>query len=179
VDQAWHQKSSFEMLIVETLQEIGPVIAIGRPGDRLPPLGAAREYVQNGEWHTRVQSLIKQAGVIVVLLGEGEGLKWELNELQRLQAWPNTLVVVPPWSRPERDETWNTLITLAAGTQLAGTLSQADPRTTLLFMGDASDRITPVRCVSTAPSAYALAVKTALVHFARRAGKLRAAPTAA
>jgi hypothetical protein len=39
---------TFEEFIVQPLERYGPVVAIGRPGDPLPPLGAYREYV--AEW---------------------------------------------------------------------------------------------------------------------------------
>ena len=46
---------TLEEAVEKTLRGYGPVIAIGRPGEKLPPAGAAREYVPNEAWQDRVK----------------------------------------------------------------------------------------------------------------------------
>ena len=51
----WGTNTTLEELVVDCLAGHGPVVAIGRPGEALPPLGAAREYVDHGSWQQRVR----------------------------------------------------------------------------------------------------------------------------
>ena len=62
------------------MERIGPVIAIGRPGERLPELGAARLYVGDDEWKEVVRKFMHDAAVIVIRAGETAGLWWEIEE---------------------------------------------------------------------------------------------------
>jgi len=56
---SWDAKAlTLEEVIERALWRAGPVVAIGRPGEKLPPAGAAREYVLDGEWQARVGELI-------------------------------------------------------------------------------------------------------------------------
>ena len=42
--------TSSEEELARILEQIGPVVAIGKPGEKLPELGAARLYVSHEEW---------------------------------------------------------------------------------------------------------------------------------
>ena len=60
--------------------EIGPVIAIGQPGEKLPHLGARRLYVKNQQWRPVVSKLMREARLVVVRAGTSDGVLWELQE---------------------------------------------------------------------------------------------------
>ena len=62
------------------LEEVGPVIAIGRPGDRLAPLGAERRYLKDEDWQQQVEILMSQASFVVIQVGATAGLLWELGQ---------------------------------------------------------------------------------------------------
>jgi hypothetical protein len=47
---------TFEERMVRALGAIGSVVAIGRPGDHLPPPGAARIYLSNEAWQAEVSA---------------------------------------------------------------------------------------------------------------------------
>lgn len=83
----------FEEFIVPPLQRYGPVVAIGRPGDELPPLGAYREYVTE-DWQGRVRELMVAARLIVVILDDSPGLRWELEQVCDLRLLQRLLVIV-------------------------------------------------------------------------------------
>jgi hypothetical protein len=70
-----------EQQLVASLQNLGPVVAIGRPGEGLPEPGAARLYVETDAetWKTQVQALMARAGVVVIRCGNSPGLMWELQ----------------------------------------------------------------------------------------------------
>jgi TM2 domain-containing membrane protein YozV len=62
------------------LERIGPVVAIGKPGERLPELGAARLYVGDDEWRDVVGNFINDAALVVIRAGETANLWWETRE---------------------------------------------------------------------------------------------------
>ena len=67
-----------ESRLVDHLNWMGPVVAIGRPGDRLAHLGAARLYVSEDNWQEVARRLMAAARLVVIRAGVGGGLKWEL-----------------------------------------------------------------------------------------------------
>ena len=62
------------------LERIGPVIAIGKPGEPLPELGAARRYVGDDEWRAVVGQMMNDAVLVVIRAGETANLWWETHE---------------------------------------------------------------------------------------------------
>jgi hypothetical protein len=75
---------------------VGPCIAIGEPGERLPPLGASREYLQHSDWKAVVQTLIGEAALILFYLGSGESLEWEFQTVMAKGARNRLLALTPP-----------------------------------------------------------------------------------
>jgi hypothetical protein len=84
-----------EECLREELTKIGPFVAIGHPGDPLPQLGASRIYVEDADWRSVVIGLMDQAAALVIRIGGGEGLAWEIG--QALTRFPpeRLLFVVP------------------------------------------------------------------------------------
>jgi hypothetical protein len=62
-------------------REVGPYVAIGKPGERLPELGAARMYVPDQKWQSRVKALCASAQLVIVRAGVTAGLRWEVEHL--------------------------------------------------------------------------------------------------
>jgi hypothetical protein len=82
-DFAYPSKTAEEDLI-SALESIGkPVIAIGKPGERLPKLGAHRYYVGDGNWQKTVCDLIHRSQIVVLKMGATRGLQWELEQCVR------------------------------------------------------------------------------------------------
>lgn len=79
-------RATHEELIVQEMKRKGPVVAIGRPGERLPEGGAHRMYVDNHEWQHTVQALTKAARTIIVRLTDSEGIRWEFETVCRTAA---------------------------------------------------------------------------------------------
>lgn len=86
---------SFEAHIAGLMSNFGPFIAIGRPGERLPELGAARMYVGDDEWQSTVLDILGRCKAVVLRGGQTEGLRWELGEVVRNMNPRQVLVVVP------------------------------------------------------------------------------------
>lgn len=85
---------TFEEFIVRPLRPYGPVVAIGRPTEALPPLGAHREYVSD-DWQGRVTELLNLSHIIVVILDTTPGLQWELEQLSDIALRKKLLLIIP------------------------------------------------------------------------------------
>jgi hypothetical protein len=92
-------KVTFEEVLVDHLWRYGPVVAVGKPGDKLPPLGAARDYLPDESWQQKVEQLMNEADIIVTVLGRTEGLAWEITKVIELGLLSKLIFVLPP--RPE------------------------------------------------------------------------------
>jgi TM2 domain len=75
--------ASPEQELAWLLGEYGPVVAIGKPGEALPELGAARLYVGHDEWQAKVHSLMQVAGLVVMRVGSTPGVAWEVEQALR------------------------------------------------------------------------------------------------
>ena len=58
---------------------IGPVVAIGRPGQVLPTLGASRLYVEHGRCQEVVARLAAVSALTVIRVGKPDDLWWEIE----------------------------------------------------------------------------------------------------
>jgi len=108
---------SFEEYLEGRLAKCGPVVACGRPGGWLPPLGAARFWVAHEHWQRVIADLLREAQYVVMILGEldfaasegrEDGLLWEANRVAELaRATPGRVVlVVPPLPEQEAERRW-------------------------------------------------------------------------
>ena len=79
-DQDWLPNRTLEEDLAEALSVIGPVVAIGKPGEPLPEVGAARMYVDNDKWQETVLRLISSAKLVVLRPGGTEGFWWEVKQ---------------------------------------------------------------------------------------------------
>jgi hypothetical protein len=68
-------------LLVEEFARFGPIVALGRPGQRIRPFGAARVYVGHENWQARVTELAEKARHIVLVADEGPGVEWEIETM--------------------------------------------------------------------------------------------------
>ena len=71
--------TTVEEQLKEALRPIGDLVAIGRPGEKLPAPGAARMYASDNEWKSVVTDQMKAAKLVIIRAGGGEGLLWELE----------------------------------------------------------------------------------------------------
>lgn len=69
--------------MVERLNRIGPVLEIGRPGEKLGTTGSARLYVADDDWQSIAGELMERARLVVIRAGNTPGLRWELERVRR------------------------------------------------------------------------------------------------
>lgn len=96
----------FEHQVLEELTEIGPVIAIGDPGETGAPFGAARDFLPDEVWRQRVGELIDSSRLIVVALNDTPGVMWEVNEILTRNRMQDTLFIMPPAYEERYDRIW-------------------------------------------------------------------------
>lgn len=121
---AWAPREQEELAAL--MNKIGPYVAIGRPGEPLPELGAARLYVSDEEWQRVVGELIGRAKLVLVRAGRTEGLRWEVGELARRLSPTQLLFILPSSSQDyEQFRSWANRI-------LSGALPEKLPKEKLL-----------------------------------------------
>jgi hypothetical protein len=80
---ALHQ-DSIEEVVGAADKDIGQLVALGRPGDDLHPLGAERAYIATSNWRSDISELMASVRLVIVRLPTGststtEGLLWEIR----------------------------------------------------------------------------------------------------
>lgn len=89
-----------EEQIAGALKRVGPLVAVGAPGERRPYVGATRMYLPSENWKEPVRELMLNARLVVLALGPGEGVLWELVEAMRILP-PERLVLLVPLDADE------------------------------------------------------------------------------
>jgi hypothetical protein len=90
----------------------GPVIAIGKPGESLPPIGAARDYVAGDKWRERIREFVSAAAAVILVLGRTRGLEWEMRTIAELGSVEKLVIVVPPVARRDLLPRWERLVSI-------------------------------------------------------------------
>ncbi|HEX7304796.1 hypothetical protein [Lentzea sp.] len=90
-----------EERLARAFAPIGPLVAVGRPGEALPPAGAPRVYAGD-DWQRIVSELLGRARLVLVGAGRGDGLRWELDQVLATVD-PRRVVVLLPLTNWEYD----------------------------------------------------------------------------
>lgn len=94
-----------EEQLAAALGEVGPVVAIGRPGEALPRLGARRVYLADDAWQPQVLDWFGRAALVVIQCPAvaSEGVAWEVERALE-QVPPQRLAFLLP--RGSQARTW-------------------------------------------------------------------------
>jgi hypothetical protein len=84
-----------EESLLRLLSRFGPVVAVGKPGEKLPYLGARRLYYPDNEWQSNVEQMIEKATLIVIRAGLTRGVLWELESLRQKADARRVLILLP------------------------------------------------------------------------------------
>jgi hypothetical protein len=88
-----------EEQLAQVMNEIGPFVALGRPGEMLPEIGAARTYTSNDEWQSKVLKLMGQAKLVVLRAGDTPSFLWEFEAVTK-HSKPESVIVLLPYGAP-------------------------------------------------------------------------------
>lgn len=97
---------TLEAFVVDQLWRLGPVVAIGKPGETLSPLGAARDYIVGSDWRARLHGLLDECSWVAAILGDTEGLRWEYEQLAQHGVDDRLILIVPPLPLAVIGERW-------------------------------------------------------------------------
>lgn len=97
-----------ERTLARILGEVGPFVAVGKPGDMLPPLGAARFYERDfsgrdGDWQLFVREMLLRAQLVLLVPGQSSGLLWEMVQCREVLV-PRRLLVLVAGSAEDYNE---------------------------------------------------------------------------
>jgi hypothetical protein len=95
VTHSYNRRASKEENIAQLLRSLGPLVAVGRPGDRLAPLGAARLYLRDDEWQTKMRRFVADAVAVVIRPEASSGIKFELALVARTVDPRRVLMLTP------------------------------------------------------------------------------------
>ncbi|HWM14737.1 MAG TPA: hypothetical protein VNO56_09670 [Gaiellaceae bacterium] len=129
----------FEDVVVRAFTQLGPVVAIARPGTAQTELGASRDLILGADWLTAVKEEMAGAAYVVVILGRGEGLELELETLRELELLDRACLVVPPVEAHDAAERLRKGTAVVDGEEGWGVLS-ADPREEVLSLVGTGER---------------------------------------
>jgi hypothetical protein len=88
-------RARYEEQLGRALRSLGPVIAVGKPGESLPQTGAARLYVENPEWQSAIDFFLRHAAAVVIIVGRSPGVWWEIEYVLRHVPRPQILFLFP------------------------------------------------------------------------------------
>ncbi len=87
---------SLEETISKSAYRYGPLIAVGKPGEQSPPLGAIREYFHEEEWQPFVERTVNEAQRIVFICGATKYTRWETERILEYDMKEKLVLVMPP-----------------------------------------------------------------------------------
>lgn len=83
-----------EEQLADVLRPFGDLIAIGRPGERLPAPGAIRTYAADSDWKDVILNRMRSAPLVVIRAGVGDGLLWEVGQARSVLSPARVLLLV-------------------------------------------------------------------------------------
>jgi hypothetical protein len=122
---SYGDRQPFERAVSRVLSRFGPFVAIGKPGERVPPFGAARNYINDQTWQVQALELIRSSRLLVMLAGSTKGLKWEFERIIDEGYHSKLLILIPPVSNAERHDRLRDLANALVNTMWHDGLSRA------------------------------------------------------
>lgn len=83
---------TYEYTLLKPFRKRFTVIAIGKPGEELPEVGALRLYVADEVWQQCVADLLQKARYVVIRPANSDGLNWEINYIITQQLLPKLIL---------------------------------------------------------------------------------------
>jgi hypothetical protein len=139
LNSAIRRSERLEEILVSTVTAFGPTVAIGRPSERIPPLGAMRAYYSDDEWQPAIIDWINRAYLIVVMAGRSTMSLWELNYVLRGALVRKLVLVMPPdRDTATRQRRWAEICRIAEDTQWQQAVKSVRPDQllALIFLQD-------------------------------------------
>jgi hypothetical protein len=159
---AFDRRKRFEQALARTLQQLGPLIAVGAPGERVPQLGAARSYLLDAEWQDKVLTWMHESLAIVMIAGPTEWIRWELHRAVERRLENSLLILLPPDRAAQRHARWQNICAALADTAWSQALAAVDVEHLLACRLKPDGRVWAITSRSNLAQDYQLAIILAM-----------------
>jgi hypothetical protein len=166
---AFDRRKRFEQALARTLQQLGPLVAVGAPDERVPQLGAARSYLLDAEWQDRVLAWMNDSLAIIMIAGSTDWIRWELHRAVERHLEHNLMILLPPdRASPRaapgagRDARWQNVCAALADTAWSPALAAVDVEHLLLCRLKPDGRVWAMTSGSDLAQDYQLAIILAI-----------------
>ena len=88
-------RKRIEESIVAAASQVGPVIALGRPGEDLPHVGANRFYVVDDDWRTAVSYLLPRCRYVIIVYHASPNVQWEVRKAFQIVPRDRLIFILP------------------------------------------------------------------------------------
>jgi hypothetical protein len=92
----WSFRRNLDEAMVDELAQFGPVVALGRPGDKRTPFGAMRHYSADADWQRTLADAARSAQAIILVASDSPGVQWEYDLLKNEQMLAKVLLLFRP-----------------------------------------------------------------------------------
>lgn len=75
------EKPSYEQILGAYLNQVGPFIALSKPGGETVAGAARLAEAKDSEWKNVVETYLLKSQLVIMRAGETEGLLWEINKI--------------------------------------------------------------------------------------------------
>lgn len=89
-------KRRLDHLLVERFSRYGPALALGVPGEKSLPFGAARVYASHENWQEVVHDLANRSGHVILVADSTPGIEWEVETFLNRPLMDKTLFLCAP-----------------------------------------------------------------------------------
>src|SRR5262249_5184627 len=96
ISQLGQGKTNLDQMLLEEGSLYGPVVALGKPGDKWPPYGAARGYFLNTMWQDAVVDLAANSAAVVICVDDTDSVWWEVEHLALAKQLGKALFLLHP-----------------------------------------------------------------------------------
>jgi hypothetical protein len=158
--QLWSFRRNADEALIDEMAQYGPVVALGRPGEKTPPYGAHRYYSTDEGWRETIADTARRAQAIVIGAGSTKGVLWEYELIARENLLEKTVLLFPP-SQPAESHA-----ALAAFVETAGLGAELRPPAGRALVAFLPRKSGPILLTAQAPSGAASLVALR-AHFQR------------
>jgi len=109
IQYLFSKNKSIEEIISSQSIGFGPFVAIGAPGEKLPLLGASRDYVDDRDWKAVISNWVVKSRFIVMVCGRTESVQWEIQNIIEQKYVYKLIIVMPPIDEGYLLECWGNL----------------------------------------------------------------------
>lgn len=140
--------------LIEGFSRYGPALALGNPGEKNLPFGAARVYCTHDTWKAKVAEIADRANHVLLVADSTPGVEWEIYHFLKSPWREKTLFIVAPKAADLREAP-----TLAAALAKEGVPAGGAP--VLACYWDDGGQLTVLRAdIPRSPEAFIVAMQT-------------------